>query len=231
MPTLSVYARSHYTGHFKAVITKHQNVLVMKDIMANGYRAGGNVKFFGKTFDEIRQNLMKRLNMDDTSGDEVMPSMLAFPMDEAQYENGNMDIAMSITSRYLPYEVAGGAHKSFPGGEAMYQFYDAALGLRAVHFGEDLRASENMEYMSQGSTNNALCFTGPHRKYDIINRVYTQLVPGMGHWGPDARPGDVSFFPVGTLEPQCRPLSNATALPPFHVCFRRRAGAVASRST
>lgn len=121
----------------------------MKDIMANGYRAGGNVKFFGKTPEDIRTELMKRLNMDDTSGDEVMPSMLAFPMSAEQYENGNMDIAMSITSRYLPYEVAGTAHKSFPGGEAMYKKYDGLLGLRAVHFGEDLRASENMEYMSQ----------------------------------------------------------------------------------
>ena len=125
----------------------------MKDIMANGYRAGGNVKFFGKTLNagpnNIRDALMKRLNMDDTSGDEVMPSMLAFPMTAEQYENGNMDIAMSVTSRYLPYEVAGQAHKSFPGGEAMFQFYDTNVGLRAIHFGEDLRASENMEYMSQ----------------------------------------------------------------------------------
>ena len=139
----------HYTGHFKSVVTKHQNVLVMKDIMANGYRAGGNAKFFGTTADEVRTNLMARLNMDDTTGDAVLPSMLAFPMSIEQYDSGNMDIAMSVTSRYLPYEVASQAHNSFPGGEAAYEAYDTAFGLRAVHFGEDLRASENMEYMSQ----------------------------------------------------------------------------------
>ena len=141
----------HYTGHFKSVVTKHQNVLVMKDIMANGYRAGGNAKFFGKTLEEIRSGLMARLNMDDTTGDAVLPSMLAFPMSKEQYEGGQMDTAMSVTSRYLPYEVASQAHKSFPGGENWFKFYDQKIGLRAVHFGEDLRASENMEYMSQVS--------------------------------------------------------------------------------
>lgn len=146
---LCACARSHYTGHFKSVVTKHQNVLVMKDIMANGYRAGGNTKFFGTTKEEVRDGLMARLNMDDTNGDQVLPSMLAFPMTIEQYDSGNMDIAMSVTSRFLPYEVAGGAHNSFPGGETMYKAYDLAFGLRAVHFGEDLRASENMEYMSQ----------------------------------------------------------------------------------
>ena len=119
--SVRAYARSHYTGHFKSVITKPQNVFVMKDIMANGYRAGGNTKFFGTDKDTVRQALMKRLNMDDTSGDEVMPSMLAFPMAYSQYEDGAMDIAMSVTSRYLPYEVANQEHKSFPGGEKMYK--------------------------------------------------------------------------------------------------------------
>lgn len=125
----------------------------MKDIMANGYRAGGNTKFFVKDGDltKGKENLMKRLNMDDTSGDDEMSSLLAFPMSAGQYDSGNMDIAMSVTSRYLPYEVASAQHKSFPGGEEMYKFYERMLSLRAVHFGEDLRASENMEYMSQVS--------------------------------------------------------------------------------
>jgi hypothetical protein len=146
----------HYTGHFKSVITKHQNVFVMKDIMANGYRAGGNTKFFVPTTGTDKgklqngaESLMKRLNMDDTTGDDQLASLLAFPMSAEQYDSGNIDIVMSVTSRLLPYEVADRQHKSFPGGEAMYKFYEQALGLRAIHFGEDLRASENMEYMSQ----------------------------------------------------------------------------------
>ena len=204
----------HYTGHFKSVITKHQNVFVMKDIMANGYRAGANTKFFvplatkgGLTATKLSDGadaMMKRLNMDDATGDETLGSMLAFPMSAAQFDSGNMDIAMSVTSRFLPYEVAAREHKSFPGGEKMYQFYSTALNLRAVHFGEDLRASENMEYMSQGSTNNSLCFLGPHRKFDPIEEKYITMIPGMGHWGPDARAGDVSH---------CRAFRTRAALP------------------
>ena len=186
----------HYTGHFRAIITKPQNVFVLKDIMANGYRAGGNTKFFVTDGDigEGKKAIMERLNMDDTTGDAILPSLLAFPMSAEQYDSGNMDTVMSVTTRLLPYEVTGNnAHKSFPGGENMFAIYNNALGLRAVHFGEDMRASENMEYLSQGSTNNALCFMGPHRKFDPLTGAYTTLVPGMGHWGPDARPGDARW--------------------------------------
>ena len=171
----------HYTGHFKAVVTKPQNVCVLKDIMSNGYRAGGNCKFFGTTPSDIRENLMSRLNFDDANY-VTLPSMLAFPMTSEQFEGGSMDTVMSITTRLLPWEVTNQSHSSFPGGEEMQKFYDSKIGLRAVHFGEDLRASENMEYMAQGSTNNSLCFLGPHRKWDGLSKHYSQLVPGMGHW-------------------------------------------------
>ena len=36
----------HYTGHFKAVVTKPQNVLVMRDVACAGYVAGCNTLFF-----------------------------------------------------------------------------------------------------------------------------------------------------------------------------------------
>jgi hypothetical protein len=138
------------------VVTKPQNVLVLKDIMANGYRAGGNTKFFmpldeasDKRFDTCRQNIQERLNFENV--DEDPASMLAFPLPVSQYHSGAMDTVMSVTTRLLPYEVNGGPnnHSSFPGGQDMFTFYESKLGLRAVHFGEDLRATENMEYMSQ----------------------------------------------------------------------------------
>ena len=46
---------------------------------------------------------------------------------------------------------------------------------------------------SQGSTNNALCFLGPSRKFNPQSGTYSTLIPGMGHWGPDARPGDARW--------------------------------------
>merc|ERR1719201_1012687 len=38
----------HYTCHTKSVITKPQNVYVMRDVMCNGYVAGANTRFFGE---------------------------------------------------------------------------------------------------------------------------------------------------------------------------------------
>ena len=37
--------------------------------------------------------------------------------------------------------------------------------------------------------NNSLCFVGPHRKYNPFSNQYHELVPGQGHFGPDAIPG------------------------------------------
>jgi len=186
----------HYTGHFKSVVTKPQNVYVLRDIMANGYRAGCNTKFFAPDgeFDTMRQNIQARLNFENLDADDVQPSLLAFPMMMKQVEEIQNEI--TVTTRLLPWDVngaPGARHKSFPGGPEMYKLYNGAMQLEQIHFGEDLRASENMEYMTQGSSNNALCFTGPHRKYDPITKAYTALVPGMGHWGADARPGDARW--------------------------------------
>jgi hypothetical protein len=152
------YARSHYTGHFKAVVYKPQNVLVMRDIMSNGYRAGGNTKFFITkedgtvgTLSEASAAMMRRLNFEEGDGsiDEQPASLLAFPLPEKQYQSGSMNVEMSVTSRLLPWEVNDRKHNSFPGGHQLQRFYENALNLKAVHFGEDLRATENMEYMSQ----------------------------------------------------------------------------------
>lgn len=143
----------HYTGHFKAVVYKPQNVLVMRDIMSNGYRAGGNTKFFDKGGDlgAAGQAMMRRLNFEEGDGsiDEQPASLLAFPMSTDQYNSGAMNTEMSVTSRLLPWEVNDRKHESFPGGHEMHAIYEKLLNLKAVHFGEDLRATENMEYMSQ----------------------------------------------------------------------------------
>jgi len=186
----------HYTGHFKAMVSKPQNVFVLRDVMANGYRMGCGTKFFGDgTHQGIKADLQNRLMNPEEYTDEA-PSLLAFPMETGQYEDGHMDTVMSVTSRLLPWETGTtNVHKSFPGGEALFKLWNTALGLRQVHFGEDIRAAENMDYISQGSTNNATCFIGPHRMWHAGNNNYSNLIPGQGHWGPDARPGDVRFDP------------------------------------
>lgn len=194
----------HYTGHFKAVITKPQNVYVMRDVAAAGYVAGGNCLWFGKQlngdFDAAtaRENLQQRLSFSNDIGAKYR-SMLAFPMWESQLSNHMtcLDTTMSVTSRLLPWEVSGtvanGNHTSFPGGQAAFLTYNGLLGLRSIHFGEDMKAAENQDFISQGSTNNALCFIGPHRKYDSFTNSFYSLTPGQGHWGPDAIPGDARW--------------------------------------
>ena len=52
---------------------------------------------------------------------------------------------------------------------------------------------ETRRPQSQGSTNNALCFTGPHRRYDPFAKGFFSLEPGQGHFGPDAIPGDARW--------------------------------------
>tara|TARA_B110001452_G_scaffold150390_1_gene125156 strand:+ start:1008 stop:1946 length:939 start_codon:yes stop_codon:yes gene_type:complete len=186
------------------VITKPQNVYVMRDVAASGYVAGGNCLWFGKRMDgsfdasTARENLQQRLSFSDDVGAKYR-SMLAFPMWESQLSNVMtcMDTTMSVTSRLLPWEVAGtvanGTHTSFPGGEKAFLMYNGLLGLRSIHFGEDMKAAENQDFISQGSTNNALCFLGPHRKYDSFTNSFYSLTPGQGHWGPDAIPGDARY--------------------------------------
>jgi hypothetical protein len=192
----------HYTGHFKAVITKPQNVYVLRDVACAGYVAGGNCIFFGQQTDQsaafnatlVKEDIEKRLAFSEDVGARY-GSLLAFPMFEDQLTDSNsgIDTVMSVSGRLLPWEVTGtnsaGMHNSFPGGEAAFQKYSAVLGLRAIHFGEDLRAAENQDFISQGSTNNSLCFLGPHRKYDPFSGSFYSLTPGQGHFGSDAIPG------------------------------------------
>jgi hypothetical protein len=196
----------HYTGHFKAVVTKPQNVMVMRDVACAGYVAGGNTRWFAKGYDPktkaeefkseyARDNIMDRLSFSDDANDRY-GSMLAFPAHEGQFMSGQLDTVMSVTSRLLPWSVQGEAqnpHESFPGGDKMFKAYRSTLHLNQVHYGEDMKAAENQDFISQGSTNNATCFLGPHRKYDPFTRSFMSLTPGQGHFGPDAIPGDARW--------------------------------------
>jgi hypothetical protein len=212
----------HYTGHFKAVVTKPQNVLVMRDVACAGYVAGANTRWFAQdeagefTGEAAGNALQARLSFANDDTDRYA-SMLAFPCMEGQFNSGQLDTVMSVTSRLLPWEVNGaGLHQSFPGGNDMFAAYNSVMQLSQVHYGEDMKAAENQDFISQvfknpqtphcspcaeprpplhaqGSTNNATCFLGPHRKYDPFTKSFMSLVPGQGHFGPDAIPGDARW--------------------------------------
>ena len=174
----------HYTCHTKSVITKPQNVMVLRDVMCSGYVAGGNTRFFGEeaaaggayTPQAIRDAITKRLSFaDDASGD--YESMLAFavPMDSGS----KRDQVFSLSSRLLPWEVTSAQkHDYFPGGTKFghFDYYTTEYGLNQIHFGEDIRAAENMEFISNGSVNNSLCFAGPHRVYSPWSSTFFELM-------------------------------------------------------
>ena len=129
------------------MVTKPQNVLVMRDVACAGYVAGCNTRWFAKGEDEsysagtAADAIQARLSFghDDT---DRYASMLAFPCMEGQFNSGQLDTVMSVTTRLLPWEVNNaGLHASFPGGNDMYAVYNAELQLGQVHYGEDMKAA------------------------------------------------------------------------------------------
>ena len=201
--------------HTKSVITKPQNVYVMRDVMCSGYVAGGNTRFFGTPAGQtrfpgvndpggvprpanaadIQRSLNERLSFaDDSSGEYA--SMLAFLSPFTDEINSSRDQVISISDRLLPWEVAKNADpekKYFPGGKVGWSRYAAEWNLGQIHFGEDVRSTENMAFMSQGAVNNSLAMVGPHRRYNPFAQNFFELVPGQGHFGPDAIPGDARW--------------------------------------
>lgn len=141
----------------------------MRDVACAGYVAGCNTLFFAQdsmggdsySMDNARTHMMERLSFSNDVGAKYA-SMLAFPCTAQQMSSGHLDTVMSVTTRLLPWEVTtatGGDHHSFPGGQKVFGEYQGKLNLRSVHFGEDMKAAENQDFISQGSTNNATCFS------------------------------------------------------------------------
>ena len=136
----TVCVHRHYTGHFKSVVTKPQNVFVMRDVSCGGYVAGGNCDWFAPDglVATAKDTIMQRLSFaNDTA--ERYPSMLAFPIPANDVSTGKLSTVMSVTSRLLPWEVmsnGGSTHESFPGGQDAYSAYSQALDLGQIHYGE-----------------------------------------------------------------------------------------------
>jgi len=201
----------HYTCHTKSIITNPKNVYVMRDVMCSGYVAGGNTRWFASTeegknklpsftddstvTENIRNNINSRLSFEDDASGEY-GSMLAFLVPSKDDLGEFRDQVISITERLLPWEVARNAtpvKQYFPGGDSFFQYYKNKYQLDSIHYGEDVRASESMAFISQGSCNNGLCFLGPHRVFNPFSANYFELRPGQGHFGPDAVPGDARW--------------------------------------
>lgn len=163
------------------MITKPQNVYVMRDIMCSGYVAGGNTRWFGSrgkvtlegpvTSQHVLADLNERLSFADDSSGEYC-SMMAFLSSYESEVNSSRDQVISITDRLLPWEVsrnADPAKQYFPGGADGYNAYNRAWNLGQIHFGEDVRATENMAFMSQVCT--------PYAQFTPATHTHTQHLP------------------------------------------------------
>ena len=194
----------HYTCHTKAVITRPQNVMVLRDIQCDGYVAGSDVTWFGDissknreplTKEHIRQDLTSRLDFEHEH-DNHYASMFAFavPMDEnAQYMQ---DMAFSLTNSNLPWDVGNGteeSHRNFPGGNPFFDKYSELFGFGQIHDGSDPQSISSNDYIRNGSYNNAICIIGPHRGYSPFTETMSDLTAGQGHFGADAQPGDARW--------------------------------------
>ncbi len=186
--------------------------------MCSGYVAGCNTRFFGQPKNgfpgpadaqDVMDAIDKRLSFQNDAEGEY-DSMLAFG---APYGDGAArDQVISITDRLLPWEVTrqGAAQKDyFPGGQANYTAYRNALRLNTIHFGEDVRAAENMEFISQGellerTSNSAMQFTtvaqSSHRCF--AHRLDEQR-PMLYRPAPQVQPVQQ---PVPRVDPGSRPL-------------------------
>lgn len=194
----------HYTCNTKAIVSKPQNVLVMRDIMCTGYVAGSNTIYFGAANkkrvsrelpaqgvvgDLTKSEIKQRLDGEE----DTTASMMAFfvPFDE---DEGHRDTVISVANRSVPWEAdASTTNDTFPGGARGWEAYKDVLGLVAIHQGEDPFAMGTQDYFATSNSANSLCFLGPHRKFNPWSTTGFQLVTGQGHFGADAIPGDARW--------------------------------------
>ena len=110
----------HYTGHFKAVITKPQNVLVMRDVACSGYVTGCNTTWFAEdtpgeySLQSAATNIMKRLSFADDAGARY-GSMLSYPAFDEQFRSGHLDTVMCAAATVGPFAARSRAVCSVPG--------------------------------------------------------------------------------------------------------------------
>lgn len=213
--TATKVIEGHYTCHTKSVISNSRNVLIQENIFSHGYVAGGNSVFFGEsTPHRIRGNHGKDTKyVNESSVRQAISNRLAFSLD---YTEARQDVyesllafivphgataqlpeqAFNITRRFLPWEVSATwpTGKQFPGRGQVWKAYNTVLQLDSqILAGEDLQQRQTRGFINGGTNNNSVCFIGPHRVYNYLTGNFSHLIPGQGHWGADALPGDARW--------------------------------------
>ena len=204
----------HYTCHTKSVITKPQNVMVLRDIQCDGYVAGGGTTWFGDVSaaqhgarngardggarpletDNIAADLVSRLDFEHEY-DNNYASMFAFACPLGERDQFMQDNAFSLTTSNLPWDIGNGSHnqRNFPGGSSFWTAYAEMFNLHYITAGSDPSSVSGHDFVRNGTFNNAICLLGPHRSFSPFTASHFDLTPGQGHFGPDALPGDARW--------------------------------------
>ena len=198
----------HYTFHSKAIITNPKNIMVLEDVQCAGYVGGCSTKWFGDAgetafaslseddqVDAIKTQLKTRVDDTDNDSDPSMvASMLAFAV---PYDNTGAYIKhqmFAFGNAPLPWEPVPNSDRSFPGGNSFLKAYGQLFDLNYLSMGIDPTTVSAGTYIRNGTYNNSVCILGPSRVYSPFNvKGQLDLVPGQGHFGPDAVSGDARW--------------------------------------
>ena len=196
---------AHYTCHMKTVITRPQNVMVMRDIQCDGYIAGADATWFGDVYasdnssakldpDFIANDIRERLDF-DREHDNKYASMLAFVCPAGENAQCVQDNAFSLSASALPWDIGNGqlGEVNFPGGRKFFDAYNKLFELSYITAGNDPASIQNRDFIRNGTYNNAVCLLGPSRGYSPFTASFFDLTAGQGHFGPDALPGDARW--------------------------------------
>lgn len=192
----------HFTCHTRAVVTRPENVFVARDIMLAGYDGGCNVKFhplpdagsthsFDNEITDDSESIYAFLHLtldDDACADTLALAGRLHPSGTTTSSESN---ASSALLRIDP-------------------FYTKRFGFDKMHMGEDHAGMAAQSFMLARQPTNSLCFVGPHRVYSPYSQNFYELVPGQGHLGSDALPGDAKWRRGETLT--CQAARDATVL-------------------
>jgi hypothetical protein len=207
----------HYTAHTKAIITNPKNVYILRDIQCDGYLMGCDTTWFGQTESEsnltlwpetaptneddtyiqnVQANLRERLEY-SREFDNKYASMLAFAYPSNGDGSGklhfNNDSVYSICGQRTPYTTQAAPSADFPGGEEFSKSYNDLFQLNQILYGIPQGSVQTNAFLRVGAYNNSFVFRGPHRVYNQYSDTHFEHVTGMGHFGPDAMPGDARW--------------------------------------
>ncbi len=166
----------------------------MRDLMCTGYCGGGGtgiVQF--KTNDAVAKI---RVHTDGGSDDSTKFTDCLWPIPLARNATPphKLPEVISLSGRPLPWEVGAdidtdsGLAYTFAG----TKYAKEVLGFKHVHDGEDQVAVASGSFLNDGSYASGFCARGPYRQMDPFQKKVV-LMPGTGHFGPDAVPGDARW--------------------------------------